>query len=342
MTHYANNSSNWLAKSVGLSLAALGLFSTAAEAASYNLDFNALYIDGVAQTGSAIDAALHNASDKNINDEWSDWGIDISGVNYRGGGKKSSNDVDATLRLYDTSTRGGQDKDLETGSDYGTTAQGNALIIQKHSMRNSTNPNDDANGGEIDFGFSNDDGSQKLVNFNGFSLIDVELDEHNSQDGVNVFGYNTLGEKVLDIDVDALVSGFYHKYDGQYNDGNHHKTNKTKDGVRTSTDPTPSFSFGGVTIIQDGEQLGNNTVFRFEIDADNESAQGLSNIQFQYADVSGAVSGLRWSDVTPDEPEGPTQIPEPSALAGLVMLGAYGVRKHRQRKSDQLAATMGD
>ncbi|MEL6247553.1 MAG: hypothetical protein AAFR15_06015 [Cyanobacteria bacterium J06627_15] len=342
MTNHANNTQRLMATSAGLSLAALGIFSSSAQAVSYHLDFNNLYVDGVAQTGSAVDAASHNASDKNIDDEWSNWGVDISGVNYRSGGTKSSNDVDAVLRLYDTSTRGGQDRDLETGADYGTTDQGNALIIQKHSIRNSSSPNDDANGGEINMDFTNDDGSQKLVNFDGFTLLDVELDEHNSNDGINVYGYNTLGEKVLDIDVDALVTGFYNKYAGQYNASNHGNTNKTKDGVRNSTDPNPSYSFGGVTITQEGEQLGNNTVFRFDIDPGNAAAQGLSDITFQYADVSGAVSGVRWSDVVePEEPEGPTQVPEPSALAGLVMVGAYGVRKYRQRKADRLANAMG-
>ncbi len=178
--------------------------------------------------------------------------------------------------------------------------------------------------------FTSEDSIAKLIDFQQFTLIDVELEEDGDK-GINVFGYNDQGDKILDIDVDALVSGFYNKYSGQYNSGNLSRTNKTQDGVAydPATDPEPSFSLDGVTLYQEGQQLGNNTVFRFEIDENNGIAQGLSQIKFQYADVSGAISGVKWSDTETDSPE---SVPESSMLLGLVMLGTLGVCKRHLRK----------
>lgn len=310
-------------------LATFGLFSSSAEAATYHLDFDSISINGDIQSGSTYFA--NEARD--IDDEWSDWGVNISGINYRGNGQYDTNDPDATLRLYDTRTRDGKDSDLETGTDYGTQDHGNALIIQKHSERDSLNPNDDANGGEILMDFTHQSGGAKLVDFQQFTLIDVELEEDGNK-GINVFGYNDQGDKILNIDVDALVSGFYDKYSGQYNSGNIGKNNKKEDGVSydLAAGLEPSFSLDGVTLYQEGQQLGNNTVFRFEIDESNVTAQGLSQVKFQYADVSGAISGVKWSDVDPDSPDSPESVPESSMLVGLFMLGAFGIYKQRLRK----------
>ncbi|MFG6101214.1 hypothetical protein U2F10_03100 [Leptothoe sp. EHU-05/26/07-4] len=307
-------------------LTTFGLFNTSVEAATYKLDFDSITIDDVVQEGS-----IYSASEgRDIDDEWANWGINISGINYRGNGQYDNSDPNATLRLYDTRTRDGKDHDLETGADYGTKDQGNALIIQKHSERDSSSPNDDANGGEVLIDFTDESGVGKQINFQQFTLLDVELEEDGNK-GINVFGYNKQGSKILDIDVDALVSGFYNKYDGEYNADNLSKTNKTPDGVVYNPgDQEPSFSLNGVTLYQEGQQLGNNTVFRFEIDENNETAQSLSQIKFQYADVSGAISGVKWSDT--DSPESPESVPESSMLLGLVMLGAFGVYRQRLRQ----------
>ncbi len=101
-------------------LATFGLFSSSAQAATYHLDFDSITIDDVIQTGSTYLAS----EGRNIDDEWAAWGVNISGINYRGNGQYDSSDPNATLRLYDTRTRDGQDHDLETGSDYGTQDQG--------------------------------------------------------------------------------------------------------------------------------------------------------------------------------------------------------------------------
>ncbi|MEO1592370.1 MAG: hypothetical protein AAFU71_13930 [Cyanobacteria bacterium J06632_22] len=330
MTYYANKSSRLLAVSIGLSLIGLGVFGSSAHAFRYNLDFN----DVDANTFNS-NAANDYKNGQSAIDDWSDWGVNISGINYRQYGEKGGTgnaaDVDASLRLYDTEGRGGQDSDLETGSGYGTTGQGNALIIQKHGNRNSANPNDDANGGEIHMDFDTN------IDFEGFTLIDVELEEshdkngRNGSKGVNVFGYDASGAEILKIDVDYLLAEFY----GQNGFSKNLEKNPSND-----PDYKPSFSFEGVTITQVGDELRNNSVFQFDIDPNHENAQGLNKVVFQYPDISGAVSGVRWSESTPDEPE-PTRVPEPSALAGLVMVGAYGARKYRQRRADKLAAAMG-
>ncbi len=331
MIHYANSSKRLLLSSAGLSLVALGSLASSAEAFTYHLDFN-----DVDSSAFNSNAATNYKNGQSTIDEWSDWGVSISGINYRSDGKKGGTgngaDVDASLRLYNTEGRGGQDSDLETGDGYNTAGQGNALIIQKHGNRNSNTPNDDANGGEILMDFDNE------IDFEGFTLIDVELEEsrdkagRNGSEGVNVFGYDASGAEVLKIDVDYLLAEFY----GQNGFTKNHEKNPTN-----LSNYQPSFTFDGVTITQVGDELKNNSVFRFDIDPNHEKAQGLTSVVFQYPDISGAVSGLRWSESTPDEPEGPRQVPEPSALAGLVMVGAYGVRKYRQRKEDKLAAAMG-
>ncbi len=340
MIHYSNHTKQLLAATTGITLASLGLFSASASAATYHLDFDSITVDGVVQRGSTYVGShedTRSISEINIDDEWSQWGVNISGINYRGNGQYNSSDPNATLRLYDTRTRGGADRDLETGSDYGTQDHGNALIIQKHSNRNNRTPNDDANGGQITMDFTDENNAAKLVDFQQFTLIDVEKDEA-PDEGINVFGYNAQGEKILDIDVDALVSGFYNKYSGEYNAGNLRHTNKTHDGVayNPDTDSEPSFSFEGVTLYQEGQQLGNNTVFRFEIDEDYEAAQGLSKVTFEYADVSGAISGVQWRDVVPEETsaERVVQTPEPGMFLGLgVTLGMLTLNYQKKRQS---------
>ena len=279
MTNHANSTKRLLLTSAGLSLAAIGSLAPSAEAFTYHLDFNALYIDGVEQTGSAIDAATHNQTDKDINDEWANWGIDISGINYRWNGEYDSTDPAAQLRLYDTSTRNGADGDLETGAGYGTLDQGNALIIQKHGNRNSSTPNDDANGGEINLDFFNtDDGSQKLVNFNEFTLIDVEHEESGGK-GVYVKGYRDGSvDPVLDIYLVNLLTGFFIIFSDKRDKDRFDEPNFdfNNDQLRSYRDDEV-----GVTMYQEGGQFKNNSVFRFEIDDSLAAAQGLSQITYQ-------------------------------------------------------------
>ncbi len=343
MIHYSNHTKQLLAATAGITLASLGLFSASASAATYHLDFDSITVDGVVQEGSTYVGShedTRSISEINIDDEWAAWGVNISGTNYGNNGQYGGgDDFDATLRLYDTSTRrrADQDKDLRTGTDYGTQAHGNALIIQEAGKESDYNPDDDANGGRISMDFTDENNAAKLVDFQQFTLIDVEKDEHNNK-GINVFGYNGQGQKILDIDVDALVSGFYNKYSGQYNADNLSKNNKTYDGVAydPGIDPEPSFSLGGVTLYQEGHQLGNNTVFRFEIDEDYSDAQGLSKVTFEYADVSGAISGVQWRDVVPEETsaERAVQTPEPGMFLGLgVTLGMLALNYQKKRQS---------
>ncbi|NJM98003.1 MAG: hypothetical protein HC800_13390 [Phormidesmis sp. RL_2_1] len=129
-----------LALSAGMTVATMWLLASSAEAASFNLDFDAR------PDGSAL---LYNSDGTLQGDQWAEWGVTI------GAKKKNSNNV-AKLNTYDTDSRNGRDDDLETGSEHGTVSQGNVLIIQEESNLGSYNSHtnfftadDEAAGGSI-------------------------------------------------------------------------------------------------------------------------------------------------------------------------------------------------
>lgn len=273
-----------LAAAVLLSLGAMG---ASANAAVRTLDFDQ----------DALGNTLNGGTQ--INDQWADWGLNITGKNFRTG------DNNAPLLLYDTS-RSGADNDLRTGSNWGTVNQGNALIIQEYNngSYNLNTPDDEAEGGHVWFKFDQEVGFQK------FSLLDID-DNFGDALGtqVRVIAKDTDNNKVLDINIDDLIRRFADTY----------------------SDPDPSKSQGkslthayrnglgediNVTITQAGNRRNDNSLFEFKFDETD-----VKKIKFQYNGVSGAISELQWDDHTTEEPP---QLPEPSVSVGLMMMGLIG------------------
>ncbi|MGD1952814.1 MAG: hypothetical protein ACFB14_24690 [Leptolyngbyaceae cyanobacterium] len=237
-----------------------------------------------------------------IDDEWADWGLKITGKNYKTGRNN------APLLLYDTS-KSGADNDLRTGSTWGTVNQGNALIIQEYNngSYNLNTPDDEAKGGHVWFKF------EQEVGFQQFSLLDID-DNFGDASGtqVRVIGKNADNKKVLDINVDDLIRRFADTYNYQNYSQSQGKslTHSYRNGLGEDID---------VTITQVGNQRDDNSMYEFNFD---ETA--LEKIKFQYNGVSGAIAGLQWDDYTSEEPP---QLPEPSAGIGVLAAGLVGFRK---------------
>ncbi|NEQ49420.1 MAG: hypothetical protein F6K11_04695 [Leptolyngbya sp. SIO3F4] len=241
-----------------------------------------------------------------VDDQWADWGLRITGKNFKTGDNK------APLMLYDTS-KSGADNDLRTGSTWGTVNQGNALIIQEYNngSYNLDTPDDEAKGGHVWFKFDQEVGFQK------FSLLDID-DNFGDASGtqVRVVGRNADNKKVLDIDVDDLIKQFANTY----SDPDHSKSQ--------GKSLTQAYTNGlgediNVTITQVGNKRDDNSMFEFDLDETN-----IKKVKFQYNGVSGAIAGLQWDDHAPEEPP---QLPEPSITFGLLAMGFVGVRTFLKR-----------
>jgi len=292
-------SNKWVALSATVALATTGALASSAEAATYTLDF-----DQGADGGSV----LMNDNGTLNTTQWADWGLTaIKGINDRTGNAALFNTYDTT---YNTSAgqtsnlRAGwlRDDDLRTGSNWGTEIQGNVLIIQEQDGGNNNtfnnngyyNADDEAKGGYIDFDFA------EAVSFNSFSMLDID----DNGGGIMVKGTKADGG-TFDIDIDLLMA-------------EHHAQNGEGDGVAQNT----FVSMDGVTMTQLGTKQGNNSMFKFDIDE-----AYLTSVRFSYPG-SGAISGLEWNTIE----DGPQDIPEPSAIGGLLMLGFVGSRKYLKRK----------
>lgn len=300
------NSHKWLALSA-VTLVTTGAIAPSAEAANFTLDFD---------SNPNGDSVLMKKNNTLKTKQWEDWGLtNIVGYNNRTGER-------AKLNLYNTTTNaGGQDNDLRTGAAYGTAPQGNVLIIQEEDDDDSkSNDNtdyfnangkyradDEAWGGRIDFKFA------ESVAFNSFSLLDIDDDDrHNGKDAhkrIKVQGFDSNNNKILNIDVDELIE--QHKAEYSITD---------EDSARAAQGT--SFSMDGVKITQVSNRRNDNSMYKFEI----QDKTLLSKVRFSYPG-SGAISGLNWS--TEDEPR---DIPEPSAIGGLLMIGFVGSRKYLKRK----------
>lgn len=275
-----------------VTLAVTGAVAPSAEAANFTLDFDSGVING--------ESILMTDKNTLVTDQWAGWGLtNISGYNNRT--KKS-----AKLNLYNTNADG-QDNDLRTGSTYGTALQGNVLIIQEENKSNKNylaqhgkyRADDEARGGHINFDFA------ESVAFKSFSLLDIDDNGH----GIKVQGYGDNDSKVLDIDIDNLIA-------------QHKSAYSITDSQSARDAQGKSFTIDGVTVTQVGNKRNDNSMYKFDV-----SETLLSNVRFTYPG-SGAISGLEWS-TGEDEPR---DIPEPSAIGGLLMVGFVGTRKYLQRK----------
>lgn len=203
----------------------------------------------------------------------------------------------AKLNAYDTS-KSGRDNDLRTGSTWGTGNQGNVLIIQEEDGRSFRNgvykADDEARGGNINFDFASE------VMFNSFTLLDID----DNGEGIDINGFDGNGNQVIDFDIDALMAEMISTY-----------------GSNASDAYNQSVTLGGVTMTQKSTNRGDNSMFDFSF-----SDTYVSNIDFFYPG-SGAISDLKWSTV-----EVAQEIPEPTGLAGLLVVGGLAARSLRKRK----------
>jgi len=277
----SNFTKKGIALSVGVTTAALVAVAPAAEAASFNLNFD----EGV--NGSSV---LYNSDGSLQLDQWEDWGVTLSGYNQR-------KQREAKLNTYDSNSRGGADDDLETGAIYGTALQGNVLIIQEEYNSNKSGgqwiADDEWGGGNINFGFDS------AVSLTSFSMLDI--DDNGS--GIKVTGKGTDGND-LNIDIDALIN-------------DHEAMHGNKQGS--------VFSSEGVTITQLSNKRNNNSMYQFDLDQSFFANRRFTDVEFTYPG-SGAISGIQWQTNDAED------IPEPSVVGGLLMLGFIGASKYRKNK----------
>lgn len=308
-TRSFNPNKKWIVLAAGVMVAAGSAIAPAASAATYTLNF-----DQGADGGSV----LYNANGTLQTNQWAGWGLtNISGVNNREIDGSTGNS--ALFNTYDTAyntsrgqtnnLRGGwlRDDDLRTGSNWGTSDQGNVLIIQEQDAGNTNifnstgayTADDEAKGGFVDFDFS------ESVAFNSFSMLDID----DNGGGIMVEGQQADGS-LFSIDVDALMSM-------------HRNANGYGDNVAQGS----SVVLGGVTMTQVGSTQGNNSMFRFDVDQTH-----LTSVRFSYPG-SGAIAGLEWTTAE----DIPQEIPEPSAMAGLLMVGVIAKRLKRGRDTGAAA-----
>lgn len=203
---------------------------------------------------------------------------------------------DAKLNTYDTSKLG-RDNDLRTGSQWGTSDQGHVLIIQEEDGRSLNNgvyqADDEARGGDVNFDFTNE------VKLNSFTLLDID----DNGAGISVKGQGQDGQQVIDFDIDALIGELVSTY-----------------GSNAIDAYNQSVTLNGVTITQQSKNRHDNSMFSFAF-----SDTYLSNIEFFYPG-SGAIAELDWDTVDAKK------TPEPTGLAGLILVGGIAARSLRKRK----------
>lgn len=176
----------------GKTVAAMGAVFTAlmvapAHAASYHLDFDDIYVNQIAQGSSASN------SQYGISDQWANWGVTLSATNKAGTSSEP-------LLLFDSNSTSytGGDNDLRSGSPWGTTEQGNVLIIHEDgfkrdgTVKNWTDPDDESNGGIISFNFADQ------VNLSSINLMDVDDFGPRGQ-YISFAAYDSDGNQIGDI-----------------------------------------------------------------------------------------------------------------------------------------------
>lgn len=238
---------------------------------------------------------LYNADGSLQLDQWAELGVKLGVESNREGSV-------GLLNTYNTEASG-RDNTLMTGSTFGTELQGNALIIQEEkgapgvkgaNFSNGTYIEDDEElGGKIDFDFDS------AVSLTSFSLLNISPKDQ----GLRVQGFNS-GQQLLDIDVNTLIN-------------QHHATNGNIQGSMFTQD--------GVTVTQLGTNRGRNSMYQFDLDETYFDV--MQNLEFTYPG-SGAVTNIAWSTI----PQGGSQeVPEPSVIGGLLMLGYVGTRKYLKK-----------
>ncbi|MEB3356352.1 MAG: hypothetical protein VKK04_06475 [Synechococcales bacterium] len=290
---------------------AIGLVSTQ----TYTLDFeadaagnslyagNSDYVQGLSRNARNA----WRADDAVIGDQWLDWGVRLSADSHKG-----SRD---TLLLYDSSERG-QDNDLMTGEANLRSQQGfsaslaagssnerNLLIIQEGS--DFLKPDDDAKGGIISFDFFNPNSSN--TNYAGVGLGTLRFVDIDTNPGLD----------------DVKFSAFY----------------RDQDGNEKSLFENVVGSSAFASRFYAGKSNGDNSIWDFDLAALQGQFEGSNKVAISRLEVnntgSGAIASLVWNQLQTVEDDGPRDIPEPTAAAGLVVLGlcAAGAKATRRARA---------
>lgn len=142
---------------VGAALLAIGSFAAVPARAQNLTPVTRQYFEIDFET-DADGNPLTAGEGTNVGDRWESMGIGIN----------TNDPVNHPLRLFDSNCGpdfgpacSGGDSDLATGPTFGTTPQGNVLIIQEDA--NSNTPDDNWNGGTINFEFARGITLEKLA-----------------------------------------------------------------------------------------------------------------------------------------------------------------------------------
>ncbi|MEM9452196.1 MAG: PEP-CTERM sorting domain-containing protein [Cyanobacteria bacterium P01_E01_bin.6] len=233
--------------------------------------------------------SLSAGNGETIDNEWADWGVNLSADSYRNG-------ADDMLLLYDSSRRG-EDNDLRTGHRNSSPSENNLLIIHEDKSGNSIyRPDDEANGGAITFDFS--------------APLTVGNAAYNSTyQGVDL---GTI--RLVDIDDNPTLSGVSFKAFS----GNQLLFSKT--AQQLNDDGLASQIFAGVN------RHGDNSVWDFNLGSfqrasdTNALESAVTRLVVDYSG-SGAIAGLGWHQLHDTLAEPPQEVPEPTSMLGLAALG---------------------
>ena len=80
-----------------------------------------------------------------------------------------------------------------------------------------------------------------------------------------------------------------------------------------------TYTQSGVTITQMGTKHGDNSLYQFDMGRTYFAGFKAENIKFEYPG-SGAIADIKWRT----EGDSPQEVPEPSAIGGLLMMGFLG------------------
>lgn len=153
----------------------------------------------------------------------------------------------------------------------------------------------------------------------------MDIDDNGGGIRVVGSGFNGTEAYALNIDVDALIEGHNAKYNISTRPDGNKRTNSNVIANKAAEAQGTSFTKDGVTVTQVGTKIGDNSMYTFALDPSHFANIRLQNIEFKYPG-SGAISGIQWSTDT----ETPQDIPEPSAIGGLLMIGYIGARRYRK------------
>lgn len=185
----------------------------------------------------------------------------------------------------------GGDRDLATGSYFGSDPQGNVLILHEDNKDvPRTNPDDTYKGGNFVFDFNDENG----VLFEEISLLDFD------DAGKPSFTFELVDGTLLTYDFPATADGVV--FDNLYTGANQ----------PIVTLETPNFS-------------GNNSLRTYKF---NKDTIGYDLEQVKKLEVSipssGAVTYFKYKrDYELEEP--PIEIPEPTSALSLLTLGSLGL-----------------